>query len=143
MIFKNIVCSACGAACDDIQVEFGDGIIEPKNACKIGNAKFKMIISPRRLRQPLIKEGSKLKPASWDKALEKAAGILTSAKRPLVFMGETSCETHDVGLKMGEYLGAIVDSNATIGHGPTAMGIQEAGKVDATEGQKKNRGDLI
>ena len=143
MIFKNIVCPACGAACDDIQVEFEDGIIEAKNACKIGNAKFKMITNPQRLRQPLIKEGSKLKPAEWDTALEKAAEILTSAKRSLLFMGETSCETYEMGLKMGEYLGAIVDSNATIGHGPTAMGIQEAGKVDATEGQKKNRGDLI
>ena len=50
---------------------------------------------------------------------------------------------HEIGLKIGEYLGAIVDSNSTVCHGPTAMGIQEAGKVGATEGQKKNRGDLI
>jgi len=52
MIFKNIVCPACGVACDDIQVVLGDGTIETKNVCKIGNAKFKMITSPRRLRQP-------------------------------------------------------------------------------------------
>lgn len=30
MIYKNIVCPVCGAACDDIQVEFGDGKIELK-----------------------------------------------------------------------------------------------------------------
>jgi len=144
MVFKNIVCPGCGAVCDDIQVEFREGTIEAKNACKIGNSKFKMITSLHRLRQPLIKNGGKLTPATWDAALEKAAEILTSAKRPLLFMGsETSCEAHEVGLKIGEYLGTIVDSNATIGHGPTTMGIQEAGKVGATEGQKKNRGDLI
>ena len=43
MFFKNIVCPACGAACDDIQVEFGEEKIEAKNLCKMGNAKFKAI----------------------------------------------------------------------------------------------------
>ncbi|MDD2340032.1 MAG: formylmethanofuran dehydrogenase subunit B [Methanosarcina sp.] len=144
MFFKNIVCPACGAACDDIQVEFRNGEIEAKNVCKIGNSSFKAIKSPKRIRQPLIKNGDKLKPVSWEKALEKTADILVSAKRPLLFMGsETSCEAHEVGLKIGEYLGAVIDSNTTIGNGPTAMGTQESGKVGATEGQKKNRGDLI
>ena len=144
MIFKNIVCPACGAVCDDIQVEFVDGVLDVKNACKIGNAKFKMITNPRRLGQPLIKERNKLKPASWNAALEQAANILTSAKRPLLFMGsETSCEAYEVLLEIGEYLGAVVDSIATFGHGTTTMGAQEAGKVGSTEGQTKNRGDLI
>jgi len=144
MFFKNIICPACGAACDDIQIEFRKGTIEAKNICKVGNARFKVIKSSRRLRQPLIKLEGKLKPVSWDEALEKAADILVSAKRPLLFMGsETSCEAHEVGLMIGEYLGAVVDSNATIGQGPTTMGIQETGKVGTTEGQTKNRGDLI
>jgi formylmethanofuran dehydrogenase subunit B len=144
MIYKDIICPVCGAACDDIQVELGDGKIEARNACKMGNAKFQEIFSPHRLKQPLVNVGGKLTPAAWDEALEKAADILVSAKRPLLFMGsETSCEAHEVGLKIGEYLGALVDSNSTVCHGPTAMGIQEAGKVGATEGQKKNRGDLI
>ena len=144
MVFKNIVCPACGAACDDIQIELGDGTIETKNACKIGNAKFKEIVSSKRLRQPLIKKGGKLRSVAWDEALEKATDILTSAKRPLLFLGsETSCEAHEVGFHIGEYLGAVVDSNTSIYHGPTVMGIQEAGKVAATEGQKKNRCDLI
>ncbi len=144
MFFKNIVCPVCGAACDDIQVELKEGTIEVKNVCKIGNARFKAIKSPRRLKTPLIKCGGKLRPVSWDEALGIAADILVSAKRPLLFIGsETSCEALEVGLMMGEYLGAIVDSNTTIGNGPTAMGTQEAGKVGATEGQKKNRGDLI
>ncbi len=144
MVFKNILCTACGAACDDIQIELGDGTIETKNACKIGNAKFKEVVSSNRLRQPLRKKDGRLIPVAWDEALEKATDILISAKRPLLFLGsEVSCEAHEVGLHIGEYLGAVVDSNTSIYHGPTAMGIQEAGKVGATEGQKKNRGDLI
>ena len=144
MIYKNIICPVCGAACDDIRVELGDGKIEAKNACKMGNAKFQEIVSSHRIMQPLIKVEGKLAPATWDEALEITVDIFVSAKRPLFFMGsETSCEAHEIGLKIGEYLGAIVDSNSTVCHGPTAMGIQEAGKVGATEGQKKNRGDLI
>lgn len=141
MFFKNIVCPVCGAACDDIQVEIKDEKIEAKNVCKMGISRFKEIISPRRLKQPLLKFGGKLRPVSWDGALEIAADILASSKRPLIFIGsETSCEAHEVGLMIGEYLGATVD---TIVNGATVMGTQEAGKVGATEGQKKNRGDLM
>lgn len=141
MFFKNIVCPVCGAACDDIQVEIKDEKIEAKNVCKMGISRFKGITSPRRLKQPLLKFGGKLRPVSWDGALEIAADILASAKRPLIFIGsETSCEAHEVGLMIGEYLGATVD---TIVNGTTVMGTQEAGKVGATEGQKKNRGDLM
>ena len=141
MIYKNIVCPVCGAACDDIQVEIKNGKIEAKNVCKMGISRFNEITSPRRFKQPLLKFGGKLRQVSWDGALQIAADILASAKRPLISIGsETSCEAHEVGLMIGEYLGAIVD---TIGNGATVMGTQEAGKVGATEGQKKNRGDLI
>ncbi|MDN5294797.1 MAG: formylmethanofuran dehydrogenase subunit [Methanosarcinales archaeon] len=143
MVFKNIICPVCGASCDDVQVEFENGKITVKNACKMGNAKFQEVVSPHRIREPLIKENGTFRRAEWDEALTKAAEILASAKRPLLFMGsETSCEAMEVGLHIGEYLGGVVDSNATICHGPTAMGIQEAGKVGATAGQKKLRSDL-
>jgi formylmethanofuran dehydrogenase subunit B len=144
MFLKNIICPVCGAACDDIQVELRKDTIEVKNVCKVGASRFQAVKNPQRIRQPLVKAEGKLTPATWDEALEKAADILISAKRPLLFIGsETSCETHELGLMMGEYLGAVVDSNTTIGNGPATMGTQESGRVSATEGQKKNRGDLI
>jgi formylmethanofuran dehydrogenase subunit B len=143
MISKNIVCPVCGGSCDDIQVELGDGEIAVKNACKMGNAKFREVVSSHRIRDPMVKKNGMLKKAEWDDAITKAAEILTSAKRPLLFLGsETSCEAQEVGLHIGEYLGAIVDSNATICHGPTVMGIQESGIVGATAGQAKNRTNL-
>lgn len=143
MISKNIVCPVCGGSCDDIQVELGDGEIAVKNACKMGNAKFQEVVSSHRIRDPMVKKNGMLKKAEWDDAITKAAEILTSAKRPLLFLGsETSCEAQEVGLHIGEYLGAIVDSNATICHGPTVMGIQESGIVGATAGQAKNRTNL-
>jgi formylmethanofuran dehydrogenase subunit B len=143
MFSKNIICPVCGGACDDIQVELEGDKITVKNACKMGNAKFQEVISSHRIRDPMIKNNGKLQKAAWDEALTKAAEILTSAKRPLLFLGsETSCEAQEVGLHIGEYLGAAVDSNATICHGPTVMGIQESGCVGATAGQTKNRANL-
>lgn len=143
MVSKNIVCPVCGASCDDIQVELEDGRITTRNACKMGNAKFQEIVSAHRIREPLLREHGSLRPAGWDEAVKRSAEILVHAKRPLIFMGsETSCEAMEVGLHLGEFLGAVVDSNSTVCHGPTAMGIQEAGRVGATAGQSKSRADL-
>ena len=143
MVFKNIICPVCGGSCDDIQVELNDDTITVKNACKMGNAKFQEVVSKHRIRDPLIKKDGKLVTAAWDEALTKAAEMLVNAKRPLLFLGsETSCEAQEVGLHIAEYLGGVADSNATICHGPTVMGIQESGCSAATAGETKNRSDV-
>lgn len=143
MTFKNIICPVCGASCDDIQVDLTEDGLTVKNACKMGNAKFQEIVSAHRIKEPMLKDGSGFRNVPWDEAISKASEILAGAKRPLIFMGsETSCEAMEVGLHLGEFLGAVVDSNSTVCHGPTAMGIQEAGRVGATAGQGKNRADL-
>jgi len=143
MISKNIICPVCGASCDDVQVELEDGKITVRNACKMGNAKFQEVVSPHRIREPLIRENGEFRQAAWDEALERTAKILVEAKRPLLFMGsETSCEAMEVGLHIGEYLGAVVDSNATICHGPTAMGIQESGSPGATADRRRTGATL-
>ena len=143
MAFKNVICPVCGASCDDIQVEVGPGTLTTKNACKMGNAKFQEIVSEHRIRVPLVRDNGNLRNAQWDEAILRAAKVLVEAKRPLLFMGsETSCEAMEVGLHMGEFLGGVVDSNSTVCHGPTAMGIQEAGRVGSTAGQGKLRSTL-
>ncbi|MGM0771841.1 MAG: formylmethanofuran dehydrogenase subunit B [Halobacteriota archaeon] len=143
MVFKNIMCPVCGASCDDIQVELGDGEITVKNACKMGNGKFQEIVSTHRIKDPQVRKEGKLQKAAWDEALTKTAEMLVNAERPLFFLGsETSCEAQEVGLHIAEYLGGVADSNATICHGPTVMGIQESGCPGATAGQTKNRSDV-
>jgi formylmethanofuran dehydrogenase subunit B len=111
----------------------------------MGNAKFQEIVSSHRIREPLLRDNDNgiLRPATWNEAIEKTAQILARSKRPLLFLGsETSCEAMEVGIHMAEFLGGIADSNSTVCHGPTAMGIQEAGRVGATAGQSKSRADL-
>jgi len=143
MSARNIVCPVCGASCDDIQVDLSTDSITVRNACKMGNAKFQEVVSSHRIREPTIRENGAVRPVAWNEAIEKAAQMLVKARRPLIFMGsETSCEAMEVGLHLAEFLGAVVDSNSTVCHGPTAMGIQEAGRVGATAGQSKSRADL-
>ena len=143
MATKNIVCPVCGASCDDIQVELEGQGLTVRNACKMGNAKFQEVVSPHRIREPLVRADGELRRASWDEAIEMTARILANSERPLLFMGsETSTEAMEVGIHMAEFLGGIADSNSTVCHGPTTMGIQETGRVGATAGQSKSRADL-
>jgi formylmethanofuran dehydrogenase subunit B len=116
-VFKGITCPVCGMACDDIEVWYDEEKQEiiVKNACREGAPKFKELVSPHRIREPMIKKNGEFVKVSWEEAIEKAAEILANAKRPLLFMGaETSAEAHIVGLHMAEYLGGVVDSNSTI-----------------------------
>lgn len=140
MKFKNIMCAVCGAVCDDIEVDLTGEEIKVYNACKLGEAKFHELRSRDRITNPLMDGGA----AGWDKALAKSAQILKSAKHPIIFLGsEISTEAVGVGIEIAEHLGGVVDSHPTICHGPTVMGIQEAGLPTATLGEVKNRADLI
>lgn len=146
MIVKNVMCSVCGATCDDLTVEYDEErtSMQVTNACKMGSAKLHEVLSRHRIMVPKIREDGELIDCDWDTALDKAAEILANSKYPLFFMGsEGFCEAQLVGIKMAEYLGGNVDGNSTICHGPTIMGVQEAGLVTSTMGEVKNRADLI
>lgn len=137
---KNVVCCVCGAVCDDIEVELKDGGIQVKNACALGRARFQELNNDDRIKEPTI-GGVR---AEWNHALDRAAGILKDAERPLIFIGcVTSTETMRQGIRMAEYLGGVVDSHPTLCEGPMIMGIQEAGMPSSTLGEVKNRADLV
>jgi len=145
-VIKDVVCSVCGAACDDLMIEYDkeNKSMVVKNACKMGDAKLQDIFSEHRIIQPQIKINNKLQETDWNSALNKAAEILVDSQYPLFFMGsEIFSETQLVGIEMAEYLGGNVDGNPTICHGPTVMGIGDAGAVTSTMGEVKNRADLI
>lgn len=148
MIAKNVICNVCGAACDDLIVEFEenkeDGHVEVKNGCRMGAAKIHEAFHKTRVMKPMIRKNGKLVECEWDVAIRKAAEILANARYPLFFMGcESYCESMIAEIKMAEYLGGNVDANPTFCHGPTFMALQTAGSVSATAGEIKNKCDLI
>ena len=139
IICDDVTCPVCGISCDDIYVELTEDAVTTRNACVMGDAKFRELRSSHRIKKPKING----KDASWDEAIDRAADILIKAKRPFFFIGsETSTQAMGVGIEIAEHLGGLVDGNATICHGPTVMAIQDVGQVQCTLGECRNRADL-
>jgi formylmethanofuran dehydrogenase subunit B len=139
MIYENVVCPFCGCLCDDIAVTVENGqITSTKNACSISKSKF--MNHHENVLTPLIDD----KEVSLDETLDKAAEILRNADAPLIYgLSSTECEAQRYAIHLAEILGATIDQTASVCHGPTVMGTQDAGCVKCTLGEVKNRADLI
>lgn len=142
MIVEDAICSFCGCLCDDISVEVEDGCIKRvKHACRLGSSK---IMGHGRIKGPMIRRNGELQEVSLQEAYDRAAEILLAAKRPLLYgWASTVCEAQKKGVLLAEEVGGVLDSTATVCHGPSVIGIEEKGLPGATLGQVKNRADTI
>jgi len=141
-MIKDAVCSFCGCLCDDINVEVEDGKVKRvRHACRLGSSK---IMGHDRLQSPMIRKDGVLVASSFQEAYDRAAQILLQASKPLMYgWASTSCEAAKKGILLAEEVGAVLDSTATVCHGPSVIGIEEKGLPGATLGQVKNRADTI
>ena len=142
IMIKDAVCSFCGCLCDDINVEVEGGKIQRvRHACRLGSSK---IMGHARIESPMIRKNGVLVTASFQEAYDKAAEILLAAAKPLLYgWASTSCEAAKKGILLAEEVGGVLDSTATVCHGPSVIGIEEKGLPGATLGQVKNRADTI
>lgn len=142
MIVEDAICSFCGCLCDDISVEVEEGCIKRvKHACRLGSSK---IMGHGRIKGPMIRRNGVLQEVSLQEAYDRAAEILLAAKRPLLYgWASTVCEAQKKGVLLAEEVGGVLDSTATVCHGPSVIGIEEKGLPGATLGQVKNRADTI
>jgi formylmethanofuran dehydrogenase subunit B len=138
----DVVCPLCGCLCDDLVVRVeGGGVTSVDNACSLGAAKF---LSQSRLRKPLVRDGGSWSETSYEEAIRSAADILAEAERPLLFgWSGTSAEAQCIGIHIAEAIGGVIDNCSSICHGPSLLGIQEAGHPGCTLGTVKNRADLV
>ncbi len=144
----DVVCPFCGTLCDDLEVDIDvkeNVVVEVRNGCQIGTKKyFSSNPSEHRYEKPLIRDNGSYKEVSWDEALNKAADLLTKAKRPLLYgFSSTECEAQRKGVELGEMLGGILDNTASVCHGPSLLAIQDVGAPSSTLGEYKNRADLV
>lgn len=142
MIIEDAICSFCGCLCDDIAVEIEDGRVKrAKHACRLGSAKM---AGHERLKSPMVRRDGVLEEVSYQEAYDQAARILLGAKKPLLYgWASTVCEAQKKGVLLAEEVGGVLDSTATVCHGPSVIGIEEKGLPGATLGQVKNRADTI
>ncbi len=140
---KEVVCCFCGCLCDDILVEVSDNkITKVKNACKLGHARIAG--HHPKFEAPMVRTNGQWKKVSYDEAIDKAAKLLTGAKRPLLYgWASTSCETIKKGLELCETVGGVYDQCASVCHGPSIVAVAGTGSPGATLGTIKNRADLI
>jgi formylmethanofuran dehydrogenase subunit B len=142
MIVEDAICSFCGCLCDDINVEVEEGkILRARHACRLGSSK---IMGHGRISSPMIRKEGELKEVSYQEAYDRAAEILLKAEKPLLYgWASTVCEAQKKGILLAEEVGGVLDSTATVCHGPSVIGIEEKGLPGATLGQVKNRADTI
>jgi formylmethanofuran dehydrogenase subunit B len=92
----------------------------------------------------MIRKDGVLVASSFQEAYDRAAQILLQASKPLMYgWASTSCEAAKKGILLAEEVGAVLDSTATVCHGPSVIGIEEKGLPGVTLGQVKNRADTI
>ena len=105
-VITGVTCPVCGTFCDDIEIIVENNvIIEARNACAMGAAKF-LNYSTHRTKKPLIRKNGELVEASIDEAIEEAAKILVDASYPLLYgWSNTCCEAHQVGVELTEEVG--------------------------------------
>ncbi len=154
-VITDALCPFCGCMCDDITVVVENNrIIEAKHACMLGSAKIlghcrlgsKTIETHHTIKEPMIRadKNANFREVSYDEAINEAAGILASSKRPLLYgWASAFCEVHKKGILLAEEVGGIIDNTASVCHGPSALAVHEKGLPSATLGQIKNRADVV
>lgn len=143
-VVTGVSCPVCGTYCDDLELIVEDNkILEVKNACAMGAAKF-LNFNSHRIRKPQIRKNGEMVEVTLEEAIDKAAQILVDAHYPILYgWSNTCCEAQRVGVALTEEVGGVIDNTATVCHGPSIMGVQDAGIPSATLGQLRHRADLI
>lgn len=140
-VFENIACTKCGCVCDDLTVRVRNNVVESFSpGCSVAEPWF------RQLQQPITCGAAEMNgtPATLNDAVAAAASILQSARAPLFFgLSRSSTDGQRAVCELADYLGATIDTTASIGHGPSIMAVQGAGESTSTLGEIRHRSNLI
>ncbi|HCP13472.1 MAG TPA: formylmethanofuran dehydrogenase subunit B, partial [Planctomycetaceae bacterium] len=83
-------------------------------------------------------------PVALTDAIQRSAELLRSAKLPLFFgLSRSSTDGQRAVCELADQLGGIIDTTASLGHGPSIVAFQSAGESTSTLGEVRHRSDLI
>lgn len=142
--FTDMVCTACGCVCDDLNVHVNAGRIESVDCrkCPLATEWFDRLVASQDEDIPVAKVDGVA--TSLDAALARAADILKSSRAPLIYgLSRSSTPGQRAAVALADRIGAIVDTTASVCHGPSIMAIQNVGESTSTLGEVKQRADLV
>lgn len=136
----DVACPVCGCVCDDLRVTVdGDRVTDVERACELAKPWFRDHSAAR----PALAE-IQGQAVTLDSALDAAADILQQSVAPLVYgLSRSSTPGQQAAVLLADSLGAIIDTTASLCHGPSIMAVQQVGESTCTLGEVRNRADLV
>ena len=137
---SHVACPGCGCLCDDVSLTFAEGRIskfEPQ--CALGERWFR---NHSDTTQPVAELRGIA--ADYDSAVGRAIALLERADYPLIYgLSRSSSPGQRAAVALADRIGAVIDTTASMCHGPSIMALQEVGEVTCTLGEVRNRADLV
>src|SRR5579872_5338464 len=135
-----VACTVCGCVCDDLRITVEDErIVRAEGACKLAEPWY---LSQGSRRPPVAEIENQ--PVALNTALDRAAGILRTARSPLIYgLSRSDTTGQQAAIALADRLGATIDTTASLGHAPAILALQEAGESTCTLGEIRNRADLV
>lgn len=142
--FSDFTCTACGCVCDDLRLTVREGSVAAVDChgCLLAEQWFGRLIAAQQTSVPVATIGGH--PVTLSTALDRAAEILQASHAPLIYgLSRSSTPGQRAAVELADRLGAIVDTTASVCHGPSIMAIQSVGESTSTLGEIKQRADLV
>src|SRR5205085_11994974 len=126
--------------CDDLRVTLdGSRVVGAEGACRLAEP---WLLDQDTRRPPVAQVDGQ--PLSLEAALDRAAGILGTARSPLIYgLSRSSTEGQRAAVALADRIGATIDTTASLCHAPSVVALQEAGESTCSLGEVKNRADLV
>ncbi|MBM4077269.1 MAG: hypothetical protein FJ267_16685, partial [Planctomycetes bacterium] len=139
-IVSDVVCPACGCVCDDLTLTFrGNQLAGVSSGCRLGDEWFE-----RHSKNEGPASCVRGIESSFDEAIRVASEILTEAKYPLIFgLSRSSTGGQRAAVTLADRIGAVVDTTASLCHGPSIIALQSVGESTCSLGETRNRADLV
>lgn len=140
-VISNVACTRCGCVCDDLTVSVEDNrIVGFSPQCSLAQEWFDWVAAQPEASPALI-DGQPVDP---QQAVQAAAELLSRSTQPLIFgLSRSSTDGQRRACELADYLGAVIDSTASRGHGPSILAFQAAGESTSTLGEIRHRADLV
>lgn len=139
-IHRDVACTVCGCVCDDLTLTFdGRRLITAERACELAQP---WLFALNDHNPPAARIRGKETDAKT--AVSEATRILKTSRAPLIYgLSRSSTPGQRAAVALADRIGGVIDTTASICHGPSIMAIQEVGESTCTLGEVAQRADLV